>query len=478
MKRLILLMVAILPGLIMAQPSGSWSLEDCINYALTNNVDIKQQMLNIQYAETDLTQSKLDMLPDLNGYVSHGYNWGQTIDRYSNEFATTRVRSNNLYLSSTVVLFNGLQKFNTIKRTQLDLMATQYNVDKFMDDVSINIATYYLQILYNMELLGIAEAQLDISAQQVSRTQKLVEAGTLAKGDLLLIESQAATEELNVVNVQNSLDLSYLELTQLLDLPSPVGFDIEIPDLSGISIPETPLSPDQIYEIALGTQPDIKSAELGVQSAEKTLALARGTMSPNLYISASFGTGYSGLATEGVDEVIIPNPLIGTTAGGENVYSIQDYVTYESYETKSFNDQLSDNANETVMLNLNIPIFNGWIVRSNISRAKIGIENAEYTLELTKLRLRKIIQQAYADAVAAVKSYDAAEKKVVATSEAFKYAEQKFNVGLINSVEYNESKKDLTLAQAQLLQAKYDYIFKTTVLDFYMGKPLTLANLD
>jgi len=477
MKRVIFLFVVFLPGLLMAQTDGIWSLEDCVNYALTNNVDIKQQMLNIEMVEADVLQSKLDVLPDFNGYVSHGYNWGRTIDRFSNEFATSRVRSNNLYLSSSVILFNGLQKFNYIKKTELDMLATKYNVDKFMDDVSISIATYYLQILYNRELLSIAEAQLDISLQQVERTKKLVDAGTLAKGDLLLIESQAATEELNVVNVQNSLDISYLELTQLLDLPSPVGFEIEVPDLSGIEVPDAPMSPEQIYEIALGTQPDVKSAELNLESSEKSLAIARGMISPNLYLSASWGTGYSGLNQYGVNPIIIANPLIGTTEGGESVYSIQDYETYESYETVSWADQLNDNSNESVMLNLNIPIFNGWMVRTNISKAKIGIDNAQYSLELVKLRLRKIIQQAYADAVAAVKSYDASEKKVAATDEAFKYAEQKFNVGMINSVEYNESKKDLTLAQAQLLQAKYDFIFKTTVLDFYMGKPLTLSML-
>jgi len=476
MKRVIFLFVVFLPGLLMAQTDGIWSLEDCVNYALTNNVDIKQQMLGIEMVEADLLQSKLDVLPDFNGYVSHGYNWGRTIDRFSNEFATSRVRSNNLYLSSSVILFNGLQKFNYIKKTQLDVLATKYDVDKFMDDVSIAIATYYLQILYNRELLSIAEAQLDISLQQVERTKKLVNAGTLAKGDLLLIESQAATEELNVVNVQNSLDISYLELTQLLDLPSPVGFKIEVPDLSGIEVPDAPMSPEQIYDIALGAQPDVKSAELSLESSEKSLAIARGMISPNLYISASWGTGYSGLNEYGVNPTPT-HPLIGITEGGENVYSSQEYVIYDSYETVSWADQLNDNSNESVMLNLNIPIFNGWMVRTNISKAKIGIDNAQYNLELVKLRLRKIIQQAYADAVAAVKSYDASEKKVVATDEAFKYAEQKFNVGMINSVEYNESKKDLTLAQAQHLQAKYDFIFKTTVLDFYMGKPLTLSML-
>lgn len=459
-------------GLMAVYSQKVWSLEDCVEYALTNNVEVKQQMLSIDYGEETLLQSKLNMLPSLNGYASHGYNWGQTIDRFSNEFATERVRSNNFYLSSQFTLFNGLQQMNLIKKNELDLLATKYNVDKFMDDVSMNIAAAYLQILYYRELRRIAEAQIDISQQQVSRTEKMVEAGTLARGDLLLIEAQLATEELNLINVQNNLDISYLTLTQLLDLPGTEGFEIEEPDLSDVKAPEAPLGAEAIYEIALTTQPDIKSAEVGLQSSEKDLALARGSLSPILGLSGSWGSGYSGLQQNPIYGPI-STYQIGLTASGEAVYSLP-YESVERYEDIPFGDQLNNNSNESVMLNLSIPIFNGWAVRSNISKAKIGIENAQYQLETTKLRLRKVIQQAYADAVAALKTHAAAVKKVDATTESFKYADQKFNVGLINSVEYNEAKKELTKAQAELIQAKYDYIFKTTVLDFYMGKPLTL----
>ena len=453
-----------------------WTLEDCIEYALTNNIEIKQQMLSIDNGEETLLQSKLGMLPDLNGYASHGYNWGQTIDQYTNEFATARVRSNNFYLSSQFTIFNGLQQMNQIRKNKLDLLASKYDVDKFMDDVSMLIAAAYLQILYYGELKNVAEAQLDISQQQVDRTKKMVEAGTLARGDLLLIEAQLAAEELNLINVQNNLDISYLTLVQLLDLPTTAGFEIEKPDLSTVKAPEAPLGADAIYEIALGSRPDIKSAEVGLQSSEKSLSLARGALSPTFGFSGSWGTGYSGAAKDydlGLDPYTIPPYEIGTTASGEAVYSIP-YEQYTDYEVKSFNDQVSDNMNKSIMVNLYIPIFNGWMVRSNIAKAKIGINNANYTLERSKLQLRKVIQQAYADAVAALKTHASAEKMVVATSESFKYADQKFNVGLINTVDYNQSKKDLTKAQAELIQAKYDYIFKITTLDFYMGNPLTL----
>jgi outer membrane protein len=478
MKKILLFFAVVAAGTILANAQNKWSLEDCINYALTNNVDIKQQMLNIQMGEEDVLKDKLNYLPDLNGYASHGYNWGQTIDPYTNQFATERVRSNNFYLSASFVIFNGLQKYNTMKQDQFNLLASRYSVDKFMDDVSMSIAAGYLQILFDKELLKIAQSQLDITHQQVERTKKLVDAGTLARGDLLIVEAQSSTEELQVITAQNNLDIAYLTLAQLLDLPSAEGFEIEEPDISLVDKPQSPLGPDEIFVFATANQPDIKSAELSLQASEKTLALARGSLSPSLNVSGSWGTGYSGAARDynaGIDPITIPPSPIGFTQSGETVYS-NPYETFQNYSVKSFNSQLSDNLNKSVMLHLNIPIFNGWMARSNIAKAKIGIENASYTLELAKIRLRKTIQQAYADALAALKTHSAAEKKVEATTESYKYAEQKFNVGLINSVDYNQAKKDLTRAQAELLQAKYDYLFKTVVLDFYMGKPITLKN--
>lgn len=474
MKKNILVFLAFIIGLISANAQEEWSLEECIDYALTNNVDIKKQLLYIQYAEEDLLQSKLDFLPSLNGFVNHGYNWGQTVDRFTNEFATERVRTNNIYASSDLTLFNGMQKINTMKQNQLLLEVARYNADKYMDDVSLSIASAYLQTLYYIELLGVANAQLEITRLQKERTSKLVEAGTLARGDLLLIESQLAAEELNVIEVQNNIDISYLTLAQLLDLPSVENFRIEEPDIETLEIPKSPLGPRDIYEYALTTQPDVKSAELMVESSEKTLSRARGVLYPRLYISGSWGTGYSGAAKlPDTYETITGYPIGYVESTNENVISLP-FEQVTGYKTKSFSNQLSDNSNETFLVNLSIPIFNKWAARSNISRAKIAIEESQYDLELTKIRLRQTIQQAYADAIAALKSHQASEKKVIATEESFNYAEQKFNVGMINSVEYNEAKKELTQAQAELVQAKYDYVFRTTVLDFYMGKPLTL----
>jgi len=460
-----------LAGSVYAQKV--WSLGECINYAIDNNIQVKQYELNVKLQETNYLGSKLDMLPNVNGYVSHGYNWGQTIDRFTNQFATSRVRSNNFYAQSSMTVFNGFQKLNTLKRNKLNLEAAQFDSDKFLDDISVSIATYYLQVLYNTEALKVAQSQYEITLQQVERTRKLVEAGTLAQGDLLTVEAQAASEESGVVNARNNLDLSYLDLVQALDLPSTDDFEVEKPQITISKELDILPGPEAVYNYALINRPEIKGAEVRLDAAEKGISIARGTLSPNLSISGTWGTGYSGANTIGENPTTII-PQIGITENGIPVYSIYETTLYADYKAKAFGDQMKDNKNYSFMVNLSIPIFNGWQSHTAIQQARINRENAVYELELEKLNLNKNINQAYSDAVAAYKKFNAARKQVNATNEAFKYAEQKFNVGLINSLEYNEAKKNLTLAQSNLLTAKYDYLFTVTILDFYMGKPLSI----
>jgi outer membrane protein len=475
--RIILVMVlAVIMNKNYSQETKIWSLEECINYALDHNISIKKQMLGITYQEELLLQSKLGILPSFNGYASHGYNWGQRIDPFTNEFATDRVRSNNLYLQGDLNLFSGLQQLNTIKRNKTMLLAAQYDADYYKDEIAITVAMEYLQTLYYMEFVSIAESQLDITRQQVERTKKLVDAGTLAKGDLLTIEAQFASEELSLVEARNNLNLSYLTLTQLLELQSVKGFEIEKPEIGLLDQPEI-YTPEQIYSVALGNRPEIKSAEAKVESSRYDLNIAKGTLYPVLSLDGSIGSGYSGANEVGSDP-FYEEKEFGYWYTEDPLNPVkQVYITtsgYQSYKAKPFGDQLEDNLNETMSLNLRIPIFNGWQSRSSVAQAKIGIEDANLDLQLQKNNLLKIIQQAYNDALAASNKFKASEKKVQATEESFKYAEQKFNVGLINSVEYNDAKKEFNVALSEQIQSKYDFVFRTTVLDFYMGKPLTL----
>jgi outer membrane protein len=454
-----------------------WTLEDCINFALDSNINIKKQVLMVESQKAQLLQDYLIMLPDLNAGATHGYNWGKTVDRYTNEFATTRVQSNNFYLGTQFNLFQGLRQINTIDQAKLNYEAIQYDLDLMMDDISIAVAGYYLDILFNTELLAVAKEQQEITQQQVARMQKMVDAGTLARGDLLNMEAQLATEELQVVEAENRLTISYLSLQQLIDHPYSPDFKIESPDLKPIEAPQVVLTAQNVYDAAIAQRPEIKSAEIRVQSAQKGISIARGYLSPTLSFSGSWATGYSGQEIPTDETIDVVGAPIGYLQSNPGEIVVTDYTTGAgNYYVPAFDDQLNDNQNKSLQLSLQIPIFNGWQVRTAISQAKIAKEEADLSLLQAKLDLDKKIQQAYADAIAALKNYNASDKKVNAQLEAFKYSEQKLGVGLVTSVEYNETKKNLTVAESDLLQAKYRFIYTTTVLDFYMGNPLSLTN--
>ena len=317
-----------------------WTLEKCVEYALTNNIQVKQQQLQVKNQQALLQQDKLSLLPSVNGGATHGYNWGQTIDRYTNQFATSRVQTDNFYLGSTVTLFEGFQKINQIKQRKVDLEAANFDSDKFMDDISLNIATGYLQILFYSELSKTAENQLSATELQAKRLKSLVDAGAIAQGDYFTIEAQRALENSQVVSAHNDLDIAYLTLSQMLDLPTTEGFEIEYPDLEMNAQPTLAISADQIYSFALETQPDIKGAESRVKSSEIGLTMAQGGQAPTLALQGSLGTGFSGA-----------NKILDSTSF--------------SFNTKPFADQVKDNFNRSISLNLNVPIFNGWATRTS-----------------------------------------------------------------------------------------------------------------
>ncbi len=469
------LIMVILLG--FSQPGLSqkiWTLEDCINYALENNLDINKQLLTVQSNKDALLQSGLGMLPNLNANGTNVWNFGQTIDQYTNTFATNTVRSNNFYIASNVTLFGGLQKLNTLKENKINLLASRYDLDVIKNSISLAVAGFYLDILFNNELLDVARGQLRVTTAEVERIQKKVDAGSSAKGDLLNIQAQKATEQLTVVDAENRLYISNLSLQQLIDLPVTRDFVIEEPQLKPVQAPKEKITAEIIFDHAVKTRPEIKSAELRVESAQKRLAIARGYIQPTLSLSGSWGTGYSGAAMQ-VDQSVPADTIwspIGITQQSKDLVLMPEIS--RSYQVKPFEEQLKDNSNQSVGFYLNIPIFNGWQGRSAINQAKILKSQAELDLGITTRDLRKLIEQSFADATSSLQKFNASQEKVNAQSEAFKYAQQKFDVGVMTSFDYNTSKKDLTKAESDLLQAKYDFIFKTTILDFYMGNPIRI----
>jgi len=452
MKNILLLFVFsifIIPFSLGQEP---WTLERCILYAFENNISIKQQAINTEYNSNILHQSKIGLAPNLNAGVNHGWSFGRALDETTYEFSEQEtVMSTNLNVNSAVTLFNGLQQLNTIKQNEFNLMASLQDLEKLKNDISIFIASAYLQILFNRELLAVSQSQLETTQAQVDRTQKLVDAGSLALGSLLEIQSQAAREDLNVVNAQNQLDMSFLNLIQILDLDSVGDFDILIPEFGDIGTEELVLTVSSVFRDATTRLPQIKSAEFLLSSSEKGLDIAKGNRSPNLSLRGSFGTGYSDYRERLVS--ILPTPV---------------------YEPYPFFDQMADNRNTGIGLGLSVPIFNGWMVNTGISNARLGVMNSKLNLESQKNTLYKEIQQAYADVIAARKSYLATQEALRFMEESFKYTEHKFEVGLINTVDYTTDKNRLAVTQSNLLQAKYDYIFKMKILDFYRGIPVTL----
>lgn len=469
---LILLGLVTLSSFGASAQSEPWSLEKCIQHALDNNLQVKQSELNAEAAKSSATQGKLDLLPTLNAGASHGYNWGQTIDPFTNQFATDRVRSNSFSLSSNVTLFAGFQKQNTLKQRQYDYLASRYDLEKMRNDISMQIATTYLQVLFNQELLAVAKQQFDLTSLQVDRLRKMVEVGQLPKSNLLDLEAQLANEELNVVNTENQLSISLLRLKQLLQINSK-DFSIDKPELEPNNLDQLGAEPSSIFNTAVQQRPEIKGAEYRMMSAQKARAAAFGSQSPRLTVSGSYGTGYSGNNKIGVGDTIIGTRYVGTTQNTlENVFA--PTLSFENFEPKPFKDQLDANLNQTLSFQLSIPLFNGWSTRNNVKRAKINHLNAELQLEQSKQQLQQDIQSAHNDAKAALKQYQATKKAQTALQESFKYAQARYEGQLINTIDYTDAKNKLTKAQSDLLRAKFDFIFKSKVLDFYQGKPLSL----
>ena len=438
-----------------AQEKPVWSLEDCVLYALENNIQVKQQELNTVAMENNLKQSKINMSPNLNGGFNHSFSRGRSLDQSTYTFQNQDITSQSFNLMSNVSVFQGLQQLNTIKQNKYNLMASMKDVEELKNDISLNIALAYLQILLNKELLEVAQNQLEISQQQIERTSRLVQAGSLPEGNLLEIRAQTAREEIQVVNAQNQLDISYLTLTQILDLDSTGGFEIEIPNLDSL-INENYIIPpvDVVYNDAVNILPQVKSAEWRLRSTEMDLKLAQGSRYPTISINGNYNTIFSSTRVK------------YTFDPGDPLNPIQEPYPYW--------DQLWDNRNWGIGLSVSVPIFNRWLTNTYVSNARLNIEGYELEVKNTKNMLYKEIQQAYADAIASMKRFRASESAVTSMEESFRYTEQKYNVGLVNSVDYNTSKNQLTQTQSELLQAKYEFIFSINVIEFYRGLPIVL----
>jgi outer membrane protein len=476
MHRSLLLVFLFLFSSLSAQTSRVLNLQECIQIALENNLQIRRSNYNLQAAEISLMQSRMAMLPSFNVGSGYGKNFGRAINPVTNTFINRNSNTLNLQGAGSLTLFNGFRLSYATKQSLRDYQAGGQDLAKMKNDVTLNVVTLYTNVIFNKELLDNSRFQLESAQEQLGRIKKQVEAGALPKSNELNQEAQVATAEVTLINQENALNLSLLQLKQLLQIPGGEQIDVEIPSINTEDL-VLENSPEQIFGIAKELMPEIKSAMLRVQSAGYGLRSVRGNFYPRLTFTAAAQSNYSSISNtartsiSGFELGADPIGLVGPTS--QPVYAYQPVYTVVSpdYNTRA---QLSDNIFKTFNLQLNIPLFNGLQARAAVQRAVVTKKIAEVTRQESENTLRQSIETAYNDALAASKSYAASMKQVNARNEAYRMTKQRFEIGASNYVEYRISENDLFQAKSDLARAKYNFIFRKKLLDFYQGKSITL----
>lgn len=451
-----------------------WTLQECVKVALDNNLNVRRGVYNVESFKVGLLQSKMSFLPTLNAGSSYGQNYGRAVNPVSNTFVNRNSSNINVQGNSSLTLFNGLRLQNSFRQSQRDYEASEQDLEKAKNDVTINVVTLYVNVIFNQELYENANYQLNSSQQQLERIKKQVAAGGLPKGDELNQEAQVATNELNLINQENALNFSLLQLKQAMQLPGSTPMRVQVPDLELEDL-ILDASPEEAYQMALLNMPEIKSALLKVESADLALKASKGGLYPRLSLNGSAASNYS--SASDIPFSIPTGPFTKTQIGlvegtNEPVYSYSQQNSTLIAEGYGQRDQLKDNLFKQVNLSLTIPLFNGLQNRAGVQRAAISKEMADITAQETKNGLRQTIETAYNDALAASKSYSSSLRQVNAREEAYRMAKQRFELGAINYFEYQISENDLFQAKSDLARAKYNFIFKKKILDFYQGKPV------
>ena len=425
-----------------------WTLQECVEYAVDNNLTVEQFELDLENAQIDKSDAVGNFLPNLNASTSVSSNTGFSINPTNNLPTNSTAFNVNAGFSSNVTLFDGLRNINRLNRAKMSAIASQYRLDNLKDDIRLNVANAYLDVVSNKEQLKTFKAQYAVTEQDLKRTKELVESGVVPRGDLLEIEATAANQEQQIINGESLVIISRVSLAQLLQITDYENFDIAEEEFS---IPPSDIlknSPKVIFDKALGFRNDIKFSETNVELAEQDLKIAKGAYLPTLSGFFQYGTRYS-------DVTQIPDG---------------NGVPY----TPNFTDQLWIFDGISYGAQLNIPIFNGWSTRNNVMRSKISLEKAKLQLEQDKLALESTIQQAYVNVNTFEKAYEAAVKTLEARRLSYEYAKDRYDVGLMNAFEYSQAQARLENAQADVIRTKYNYIFRLKILEFYFGIPIAL----
>jgi outer membrane protein len=454
-----------------AQTTTTYTLQQCVDVALKNNINVKQRELNLNTAQTDQFQSKMALLPSLNGQVTHNYNTGFAINPITN--ASQRdvtFRSNNFGLNSSMTLFNGFQNINNIRLQKANTQAAQLDVAAAKNNLALQVANAYMQVLLNTEIVNARSEQAAATREQMLRQQKLYEYGSVNRVKYLQIKAQYATEESQHVTAQTQLDQSYLTLWQLMNIAPDSNNKIMRPDSSQLAVEGVSQSAEQIYAEFLARSPEVQAAKKRAEAAHMSYNMAAGGRSPRLTLNAGMSSFYSTQNQRGVGSGSITPQQIGIDSTGIPVYTF--FNSYSSTEIVPFGDQFDRNLGKLVGFTLTVPILNGWQVNSNIQKQRINRASSELNQKQSELDLYKNVNQAYLDFKSTQKRYDASRDNYDANKEALALAESQFNLGALNAADFITSKNLYLQAETSMLQAKYELLFRRKVIDFYLGKSL------
>lgn len=433
-------MAATAAGAQTEQAAQGWSLRQCISYALEHNITVKQQDVTKQQREIDLNTAKNSRLPDLNGSASQNWSFGRGLTS-ENTYSDTNTSSTSFSLGTSVPLFSGLKIPRTIELNKLNLEAATADMEKARNDISVQVAQAYVQILYDLEMRDVAQRQISIDSMQVARLKEMYRNGKASGVDVAQQEATLAQSRLTYTQADNDYRLALLALTQLLELPSPEGFAIIRPDAGGIdpSAGTVPPSPDEIYQEAITFKPEIKAELYRLKSTEMNIKIAQSALLPTLSLNAGIGSNY--------------------------------YKT-SGFKAESFGRQMRNNFSQYIGLSLNVPIFNRFATRNSIRSAKLERETQQLQLDNVRKNLYKEIQQAYYNTIAARAKYESSMEASRSNKAAFDLMSAKYEYGKANITEFNEAKNNWLKAESDLVIAKYEYVYDTSLIDFYRGKEL------
>ena len=420
------------------QAQETWDLQRCISHAIEHNLSIKQKEAARDQSQVELNTAQWSRLPNLNGNVGQSFNFGRALQA-DNTYGNRNTRNANFSLGTNIPLFTGMQIPNSIALSKLNLKAATEDLAKAKEDISIQVASYFLQVLFNEELMKVARSQMKLSQEQLDKKVAFFKNGKASEAEVLEAKSRLAQDELSVVQAENNYQLALLDLSQLLELPSPENFRISVPDIQDYSADLT--LPEEVYAQALMNKPAIKAAQYRLQGAEKSIRIAQSAYYPQLSFGAGIGTNYYHLS---------------------------------GIENASFGTQWRENMNKYLQVSLNVPIFNRFQTRNRVKSARIQHTALSWQLEESKKALYKEIQQAYYNALAAESKYKSSQSASESAEASFQLMSEKYANGKASATEYNEMRTAWMKTLSDGIQAKYEFVYRSKILDFYKGVPLTL----